>query len=124
MRLDEIMKSLYYKKEAYFIDMFGKVKHNQTTLYNDRNNCISATHIDRWLLINDLLNISAFLNEGWAPNWDKEEEEKYAIFMENNKVKIEKVKSPCSFTYFKSLSLAESAIEMLEERQIRKILLG
>ena len=39
MTLDEIMKSLYYQKETYFLDIFGKIKHNRTTLYADRNNC-------------------------------------------------------------------------------------
>lgn len=124
MLLQEIMKSLYYKKEAYFLDMFGKVKHNQTTLYSDRNNCISEKHIQRWLLINDLLNVSAFLNEGWTPDWENADEAKYIITLEKNKLSSKKVNTPCSFTYFKNSSLAASAIDVLGEKQIKTILLG
>ncbi|MDD3281052.1 MAG: hypothetical protein PHC83_05710 [Bacteroidales bacterium] len=118
------MKSLYYKKEAYFLDMFGKVKHNQTTLYSDRNNCISEKHIERWLLINDLLNVSAFLNEGWTPDWENANEAKYIISLEKNMLLSKKVNTPCSFTYFKNPSLTTTAIEVLGEKQIKAMLLG
>lgn len=124
MLLQEIMKSLYYKKEAYFLDMFGKVKHNQTTLYSDRNNCISEKHIERWLLINDLLNVSAFLNEGWTPDWENANEAKYIISLEKNMLLSKKVNTPCSFTYFKNPSLTTTAIEVLGEKQIKAMLLG
>ena len=124
MRLEEIMKSLYYKKEAYFLDIFGKVKHNLTTLYNDRNNCISEKHIERWLSINDVLNISVYLNEGWIPDWNNTQEQKFILFIENDQVNSKEISTPCSFTYFKSEALAKTAIDLLGDKHLRKILEG
>ena len=100
MTLNDIMKSLYFKKEAYFVDMFGKVKCNQTTLYNDRNNCSTREHIERWLLINDLLNVARFLNNTWSPNWDDDKEEKYIIVIQNGKATLQKTAFPASFVSF------------------------
>ncbi len=124
MRLDEIMKALYYKKETYFLDMFGKVKHNHTTLYNDRNNCISEKHIERWLLINDLLNVSAYLNENWIPDWNNYQEKKYIIIIQNNEISTQEINFPCSITYFKTKEKAIAAIEIIGERQLKNIFLG
>lgn len=124
MRLEEIMKALYYKKEAYFLDIFGKVKHNQTTLYNDRNNCISEKHIDRWLSMNDLLNVSTYLNEAWTPDWNNMQESKFILVIENEKINVKKTSFPSSFTYFKSEESAKNAIEIIGEASLHKILKG
>ena len=124
MRLDEIMKLLYYKKETYFLDMFGKVKHNHTTLYNDRNNCISEKYIERWLSMNDLLNVSIYLNEGWQPDWNNIQEKKYIIIVKNDTVSTQETDFPCSITYFKTKEKAMAAIEIIGEKQLKTIFLG
>jgi hypothetical protein len=124
MRFEEIMKTLYYKKEAYFLDIFGKVKHNQTTLYNDRNNCISEKHIEQWLSINDLLNVSAYLNQGWNPNWNNPNESKFILTIENNLVSIKQTSFPCSITYFQTEQAAQTAFDILGDKLLRKILEG
>ena len=124
MTLAEIMKSLYYKKDAYFLDMFGKIKHNQTTLYSDRNNCVSEKHIERWLCMNDLLNINVYLNDGWIPDWNNTKESKYIIRIEGEKLMVTQTDSPSAFTYFKSKDLAEKAINIIGEKALKKILLG
>jgi hypothetical protein len=115
------MKSLYFKKKAYFVDMFGKIKSNQTTLYNDRNNCSSLSHIEQWLSINDLLNVASFLNSGWTPNWDNVEEEKYIIVIENGTPLPLKVGNPVSFVYFSSEDNAKKAIEIMENKKLFQI---
>ena len=124
MNLNEIMKSLYFKKEAYFVDMFGKIKSNQTTLYSDRNNCSSRSHIERWLLINDLLNIACFLNNGWIPNWENVEEEKYSIVVENKIPVPLKVNQPVGFVYFSSEENAKEAITIMDKEQLLQIFNG
>ena len=121
MTLNEIMKALYFKREAYFIDMFGKVKHNQTTLYSDRNNCVSEKHIERWLYMNDLLNVSMYLNEGWTPEWENSQQLKYIICSKDNKFVVTETAYPISFTYFKSKDLAEEAINIIVEKELLSI---
>jgi hypothetical protein len=118
------MKALYFKKEAYFVDMFGKIKSNRTTLYSDRNNCSSLTHIEQWLSINDLLNVAFFLNEGWIPDWKNTEEDKYVIVIESGKPLPFKVNNPVSFVYFSSEDIANKAIAILGDEPLRQILQG
>jgi hypothetical protein len=120
--IDEIRRSLYYKKEAFFVDMFGKVKSNQTTLYNDRNNCTSLEHVNKWLSINDLLNVSCFLNPNWQPDWENKDEEKYTFRIENEKIAVQKTAYPMSIVYFPSEALAQQAIEILGHEKLRQIL--
>ena len=121
MTLNDIMKSLYFKKEAYFVDMFGKVKCNKTTLYNDRNNCSSKEHIERWLSINDLLNVACFLNEGWIPNWENPKEEKFMIAIREGKATAQKTDFPTSFVYFSSEENTQKAIETVGEKELIRI---
>lgn len=124
MTLDEIMKSLYYKKETYFLDIFGKIKHNQTTLYADRNNCRSSQHIERWLQLNDLLNVAAYLNGGWQPDWQKAEEPKFVLCIEGKELTVKVVDHPCHFVYFQSEEKAREAAKILGEEALRLVLEG
>lgn len=125
MDLDEVMKFLYFKKETYFIDIFGKIKHNITTLYADRNNCKSLEHIEQWLSLNDLLNTSRFLNKEWKPDWNNNNQEKYVIELtSDDNLNIKKTDIPCHFVYFKSEEIAENAINILGENKIKIILRG
>ena len=121
MILNDIMKSLYFKKEAYFVDMFGKIKYNKTTLYNDRNNCSSIEHIERWLSMNDLLNVACFLNEGWNPDWQNDKEEKFIIVIQNGIATPQKTEIPASFVYFSSEEIIQQAIDILGEKELVRI---
>ena len=120
--IDEIMRSLYYKKEAFFVDMFGKVKSNQTTLYNDRNNCTSQEHIDKWLSINDLLNVSCFLNQNWHADWENKAEKKYALCVKGEDIEIQEVEVPISIAYFPSIDSAQQAIDIIGKEKLLQIL--
>ena len=116
------MRSLYFKKEAFFVDMFGKIKSVQTTLYSDRNNCTSREHINKWLAINDLLNVSCFFNQNWQPDWNDKKEEKYSFSVKNGNVGVQKVESPISIVYFPSESLALQVIDTLGNEKLLQIL--
>ena len=124
MTLDEIMKSLYYQKETYFLDIFGKIKHNRTTLYADRNNCQSERHIEHWLRMNDLLNVAAWLNEGWQPDWSDESQPKFVLCWKEGQAVAEQVSAPCSFVYFRSDAAAQEAVRILGGEVLRDILMG
>ncbi len=122
---EEIMKSQFYNKTAWYVDMFGKIKSNKTTLFADRNNCVSQKQIDKWLCINDLLNIATFFNEDWIPDWDNFEEPKFVIIVDNIKNKsfaVEKVVDKISgFVVFKSQKEAQQAIEVLGNEKLQFI---
>jgi hypothetical protein len=118
---DEVMRSLYYKKEAFFVDMFGKVKSNQTTLYNDRNNCTSREHIDKWLNINDLLNVAYFLNQNWQPDWENKSEKKYTLAVNGENITAQQVEYPIGIVYFPSAETAQQAIEIIGTEKLLQI---
>ncbi|MCL2131123.1 MAG: hypothetical protein FWH36_01515 [Lentimicrobiaceae bacterium] len=120
--IDEVMRSLYYKKEAFFVDMFGKVKSNQTTLYNDRNNCTSLEHVNKWLSINDLLNVSCFINQNWQPDWENKTEEKYTFTIKDGGIAIEKAEYPVSIVYFPEISSAQQVLDIIGKEKILQIL--
>ncbi len=125
MELSQIMKSLYSNQVAWYIDMFGKIKSNKTTLYADRNNCSSEKHINKWLAINDLINVSLYFNQSWQPSWDNENEKKYFIICENIYEKIFNV-SFCTlqaenFIFFKNKEFAEKAIDIIGKKKLLEI---
>ena len=124
MTLDEIMKALYYKKETYFLDIFGKIKHNQTTLYADRNNCRSACQIERWLQLNDMLNVTEYLNDGWHPDWQNGKEQKFILCFSGKELIVKAVDNPCHFMYFQSEEKAWEAVKILGEEVVRQVLEG
>ena len=106
------------------MDIFGKIKRNQTTLYADRNNCRSEQHIQQWLLINDLLNVSAYLNGDWTPDWNDPSSEKHTLCVREGKVVPVAVSEPCHIVYFKDADTAAEALRILGEPALRQILSG
>lgn len=124
---EEIMKSLFYNQTAWFVDMFGKIKSNRTTLFADRNNCTSQEHINKWLCINDLINISKFYNQNWSPDWSNREERKYAIAVTNIAGQqfgvVEVTDNICGFVVFKSYEEAQKAMTTLGKEKLHQIFL-
>lgn len=120
---DEIMKSLFYNKVAWYVDMFGKVKSNKTTLYMDRNNCTSQEHIEKWLCINDLINISKGLNGDWEVDWSDLNQVKFCLEVKRNgqimPIKVTDIKF--SFVYFKSEDVANNAISIIGTKKLEVI---
>lgn len=124
MTLDDIMKALYYQKETYFLDIFGKIKHNRTTLYADRNNCRSVTHIEHWLRMNDLLNAAAYLNGDWKPDWTDASSPKFVLRLRDGVPVAEAVSIPCQMVYFRSEEAALEAVRVLGADVVCDILKG
>lgn len=123
----DIMKTLFYNQTAWYVDMFGKIKSNKTTLFADRNNCTSQAQIEKWLCINDLMNTSKFFNQDWTPDWSNREEKKYAIAATDFASKafgvIEIAESSASFVVFRTFEEAEQAISILGEPKLTQIFL-
>lgn len=124
---EEIMKSLFYNKTAWYVDMFGKIKSNKTTLFADRNNCTSQQQIDKWLCLNDLMNIATYFNQGWTPDWNNALEEKYAIvadLSEKGKFQVSKITDQtANFVVFKNKVDAQQTIEILGNVKLERVFL-
>lgn len=72
--------------------------------------------INKLFAINKLVNTAIFLNEGWYPNWDDQNEIKYYIYYNN--IKNDFDIGFCSYAqpigvFFRTKELAERAIDIL-----------
>ena len=122
---EKIADKLFQYKKHYYIAGDGSIM--GTSIGWSCPNTASTKHqLERLLALNKLMNVAYYLNEGWEPDWDDIEQEKFYIYYSNvNKtIKIE-YNSVCNsgITYFKSKEIAKQAIEILGEETI-KLALG
>lgn len=119
---DEIMKSLFHNQTAWYVDMFGKIKSNKTTLYLDRNNCTSLEHIEKWLCINDLINIAKYLNKISEEKQIQSGIKYYIILDSNGNIEVKDTNHDFpSFVYFHTSEDAHKAINIIGKPKIEKI---
>ncbi len=117
----DVAKELFYRKQITFvgIDEIGHTFCNNTT-YKDASNTTSKKQGEKLLAINKLLNVSAFLNNGWKPDWSNEREHKFYIGIEEKEIYVNDTDTNNeSFCYFKCPALAQQAIDILGEDTIR-----
>lgn len=122
---EDIAYKLFICKKCYCTDRYGSIlKYNNGLAYertSDLNNCISEKQAQKLLAINQLMNVAKYLNEDWIPNWDNSNEAKYYIHFYSRKY----IDIGCSYqynycsVYFKTIDLAQQAIEILGEETIR-----
>lgn len=74
--------------------------------------------------IRNMIAVAEDLNEGWEPDWSNVDEDKFLIFINEDKsCKVSWVSHTCStFCFLKSRQLAEKAIEILGEETIKTAL--
>lgn len=86
--------------------------------------CISEKHAQKLKAINMLLNVGAYVNGDWQPNWPNSNESKYFLQLTwNDKIYIDWTKIyNHSVMYFKSLEAADLAIKILGKDVIRQAL--
>lgn len=121
----DIYKKLFYRKKVYYADEYGDVissKLDSETRSKDLNNCASEKQAKKLLAINQLMNVAKYLNNGWKPNWDDDNEKKYTISLDRNNKKINitwnVLVNKCP-VYFKTEELAQKAIDILDEETIK-----
>ena len=116
---ENIAKELFDNKDVWRIENFDITKYNKTGCWNYLTNCISEKQAKKLLAINQLMNVAKYLNDGWQPDWNKQES-KYYLQKDNNTIIISCVRYNCSDSaYFKSIELAEQAIEILGKETIK-----
>lgn len=111
---DEIMKSLFHNQVAWYVDMFGKIKSNKTTLFLDRNNCTSLNHIEKWLCINDLINIAKYFNKNYEIESSRDGLKYFIQINSNGEPEVFSSNNNFpSFIYFHRMEDAKEAIQII-----------
>ena len=122
---EKIAEKLFQYEKHYYIDGDGGIM-GTSIGWSCPNTAPTKHQLERLLALNKLMNVAHYLNNGWEPDWNNNEQEKFYIYYSNvNKtIKIE-YNSVCNSgeVYFKSIELAEQAIEILGEETI-KLALG
>lgn len=122
---EDIARKLFPDGESHYYFNGGaeiNTIFNRKFNYTCKNNANSEKQLEKLLAINMLMNVAKYLNDGWQPNWSKEEEGKYYIQIENVSKNLS---IDCTglfnsaIVYFKSKELAEQAIEILGKETVK-----
>lgn len=120
---DDILKKFYLDKTAYWACDEDDIREGKQGLvnYKDSVNCTTPSQVKRYIAFNKLQNIAKYLNKGWEPKFD-DDNENWAI-----------VKDRESFTsrynrytndgsvYFKSKELTNEAIRLMGEDSLNDL---
>lgn len=117
----DICGALYKDKIVYYTDMNGGIDNmpfselTEDTPY-DSNNATIEHQLECILAKNQLANVAMFLNNGWAPNYDKEDYGWFIYYHEYSNKLYFSVSDKFEYNnnvLFKSKELAQQAIEIL-----------
>lgn len=127
---EDIAKKLFLNdKIVFYINPNGKVKQifGSTATDIDPNNAVSKEQLESILALNKLCNVAKYLNDDWLPCFISGGNSKHSIEVGGDG-KLRTCKSDGgtavlkSLVYFKSNELAQQAIEILGEKEIKKAL--
>lgn len=82
-------------------------------------NVNTIVHIEKFKAIGKLINVAYYLNNGWKPNWEDQEELKWTLYINKNGVEPDYTNCHSACVYFKTRKLARQAIDILGEGTIR-----
>ena len=128
----KIVNELFTGKRYYYTNDYGTIKESaDPTKVNDfcdtdPNNAPTKHQLEKLLALNKLMNVAHYLNDGWEPNWNDNEQKKFYIYYSNVSKTIEiDYNCVCNSgeVYFKSREFAGQAIKILGEETI-KLALG
>ena len=116
-----VSRNLFYNKDTYYVADNGNVASSLiTTLFADPNNCTSRKQAEKLLAINQLMNVTKYLNGDWKPDWKNGLMDKYSIVIEGGIVQIyASYQDNRGVTYFRTRELAAKAIEILGKETIK-----
>lgn len=120
---NDVCKELFLDKLGYFCNRRGEIEY--TTLddyyYKDISNCTSEKQAKKLLAINQLMNVAKYLNEGWQPDWNNQDEKKYLIYLGiGERINVNwTVVVNGHVVHFRTEELAQKAIDILGEETIK-----
>lgn len=122
---EQVADKLFKGKNHYYTDEDGDVT-KANIGWHCPNVAPTEHQLKRLLILNKLMNIAHYLNDGWEPNWENDLQAKYCIYYNYNRKAFD-IDYNNSVAYgevfFKSKELAQQAIEILGEETI-KLALG
>lgn len=121
---EDVAEKLFFKKDVYYIDIYGRIILLEGALRLtaiNSNNCTSHKQGGKLLAINKLMNVAKYLNGDWKPDWKNSKEEKWFLKIDEcNNVCTGDVEYTCLCNvFFKSCDFALQAIDILGEETIR-----
>lgn len=125
---EDVAKELFKNKKCSWINSDGEVATSNGTFigsYNDPNNATSKEQLECLMAYNKLRNVAEYLNAGLIFNKNSQNEQKWYLYynINNKKIVFAAIYSAInSDAYFASRKLAEQAIEILGEEEIKKAL--
>lgn len=125
---EDVAKELLDGKSGYFACSSGKifgVPKFDLSHTHEPNNATSKEQLECLMAYNKLRNVAEYLNKRWQADWKNQYTEKYYIFYNwfCGKIKTNSAaNAQRSEVYFASRELAEQAIEILGEEEIKKAL--
>lgn len=120
-----VSEKLFYRKHGYYCDSCGHIRSIDVIDYGCQkylNMCTSEKQAKKLLAINQLMNVSKYLNGNWKPNWNDYKEKKYTIYFEENNTKIVinvNYSINNGMACFKTRELAQKAIDILGKETIK-----
>jgi hypothetical protein len=121
---EKIANKLFQYKEHYYMDSNSNIM-KSSLCWKYPNVAPTKHQLQRLLAINKLMNVAHYLNDGWEPDWNDNEQEKFYIYYSNVSKTIEiDYNCVCNSgeVYFKSRELAGQAIKILGEETIKLVL--
>jgi hypothetical protein len=122
---EKIADKLFQYESHYYTDDDGNIMKTSKG-WRCPNVAPTEHQLQRLLSLNKLMNVAHYLNDGWEPDWNDIEQEKFYIYYSNVSKTIEiDYNCVCNSgeVYFKSRELAGQAIKILGE-DIIKLALG
>jgi hypothetical protein len=128
----KIVNELFTGKRYYYTNDYGTIKESADPQKvndfcdTDPNNAPTKHQLQRLLALNKLMNVAYYLNNGWEPDWNDNSQRKYFIYYDSNdKAFVIDYNTHFNYSvvYFKSIEIAEQAIEILGD-EIIKLVLG
>lgn len=124
----DIQKKLFRDKDYYWLNGTGQIKFQSKYDVNKHEyyhhvNAITENQIKKLVAINKLMTVQKYIENGWQPDWNDQDQNKYQIILKNDKIITGYVTSLCtSPALFSCENNALKAIKILGHDTIKRAL--
>lgn len=118
---DDICKELFFGKTAYWV-CDNKIKKGVIRYsYSDIDNYTSLAQVKRTLAFNKLQNIAKYLNDGWKPDFGRDQKNWNIIKDDDTFIAMFTTSVNKACVYFKSEDLTKEAIRIMGEESLNDL---
>lgn len=120
---DDICKKLFLHKRTYWV-YSKKIENNVSgyITYNDLSNCTSTAQAKRLVAFNKLQNIAKYLNDGWKPKFDGNQQNWNIVKSDDTFIAMHTTSISKACVYFKSEDLTKEAIRLMGKESLNDLL--